>query len=148
MRDGIASVKSSTTVPIDDVRSFLETGTFRGEPTDTLQAMLRKGMVKTDEDRRAKVKTYADAFVTKRRASKQVFPIKPDKLSKPTGPLPKIVSLEEALGRAKPRSSARGGKLTAAAAAKKKSGKRKKAPPAKKPPARAAKKPAYSPSFP
>ena len=80
--------------------------------------------------------------------------MKPDKFSKPivTGGagLPKIVSLEEALKRAKPRSSRKGGKKTAAAKAKKKAvaAKRKAAAPAKKPAKkpRAAKK--YSPSFP
>mmetsp|Transcript_20268 Transcript_20268/g.52762 ORF Transcript_20268/g.52762 Transcript_20268/m.52762 type:complete len:129 (+) Transcript_20268:386-772(+) len=128
-------------------------------------------MCKTDEKRRTIVQAYADAFVMKRRESKDVFPIAPDKLTKPTFPLSKIVSLEEALQRAAPRSSARGGKLTAAAKARKKAveAERKKrlaaAPPAKKPsaakrkksaaappparklPARAAKVP-YSPSFP
>ena len=141
-------------MPIDDVRSFLEKGKFWGEATDPLHAMFRKGMVKTDKDRRAKVKTYADAFVTKRRASKSVFPIKPEKVSKPIvtggGGLPKIVSLEDALERAKPRSKKKGGKRTAASKEKSAAKRAKKpaaAPPAKKPPARAAKEP-YSPSFP
>ena len=143
-------MKGTTTVPIDDVRSFLSTGKFPGKATDPLQAMIRKGMVKTDKDRRAKVKAYAEAFVMARRASKGVFPIMPDKLSKPAE-LSKIVSLEEALERAKPRTKAKGGKRSAASEEKKKSAakKRKEAPPAKKPAkkrARAAEK--YSPSFP
>ena len=83
MRSTIARLKCYTNVPIDDVRSFLETGKFRGEVTDPLHAMFRKGMVKTDEDRRALVQKYADAFVTTRTASKDVFPIKPEKVSKP-----------------------------------------------------------------
>ena len=109
-------MKGSTNVPIDDVRSFLETGKFRGEATDPLQAMIRAGMIKTDEDRRAKVQVYAEAFVMTRRASKGVFPIKPEKLSKPLrlDQLLKIVSLDEALERAKPRSAKKGGKRTAA----------------------------------
>jgi hypothetical protein len=92
--------------------------------------------------------------VTTRTASKGAFPIKPDKLSKPiaTGGsgLPKIVSLEEALKRAKPRSAKKGSRKRTAAAKAKSAAKKKKpaaAPPAKKPPARAAKEP-YSPSFP
>ena len=144
---GIAKLKGSTNVPIDDVRSFLETGKFRDKTTDPLHAMLRKGMVKTDKDRRAKVKAYAEAFVMKRRESKNVFPIKPEKVSKPiatggTG-LSKIVSLEEALERAKPRSAAKGSRKRTAASKEKSAAKRAKkpaaAPPAKEP---------YSPSFP
>ena len=104
-------------MPIDDVRSFLETGKFPGGATDPLHAMFRKGMVKTDKDRRAKVKAYAEAFVMARRASKGVFPIMPDKLSKPAE-LSKIVSLADALERAKPRVRRKDGKRTAASKAK------------------------------
>ena len=129
-------MKGSPAVPIDDVRSFLETGKFRDKTTDPLHAMFRKGMVKTDKDRRALVQKYADAFVATRTASKGVFPIKPDKLSKPIvtggGGLPKIVSLEEALKRASPRSSTRGkicgkrGKRTAVSKEKSAAKKRRK----------------------
>ena len=137
-------------VPIDDVRSLLETGEFRGKATDPLHAMIRKGMVVSDEGRRTKVQAYADAFVTTRTASKDAFPMKPDKFKKLPGELPKIVSLEEALKRAKPRSAKKGSRKRTAAAKAKSAAKKKKpaaAPPARKPPARAAKEP-YSPSFP
>ena len=88
-----------------------------------------------------------------RTASKDVFPLKPENVPKPFmtgGSLPKIVSLEEALKRAKPRSAKKGSRKRTAAAKAKSAAKKKKpaaAPPARKPPARAAKKP-YSPSFP
>ena len=98
---------------------------------------------------------YAAPRALTRTASKDVFPLKPENVPKPFmtgGSLPKIVSLEEALKRATPRSKKKGGKLTADAKAKEKAARAAKrkaaAPPAKKPSARAAKKPAYSPSFP